>query len=551
MWKIILFLCFLVRISKGLIESNTAVVPEVPQDVAISNITSSTVVAVITPPNNTLIAVTQYIITVRQDIDDCNSFNDASCHENDQQTFAATADNRYTITGLQAYRKYVVSVVAVSLGGRGESSSNFTFTTAAGRPNPIFNVVTVSLPEVIIVTFNAGTPITGPTSHGVILIAPDGSIRQAAVTASLSSSISITVPNVSYNTVYKLHITSTVNDVGSSQLPPGTTVTSVPSSPSFTVARDSDVQLTLTIQADGATSYLVSYIQANCPNCTAQTLTSTDTTVVLSELIAYTTYKISAFAVSAAGTSSRTTLSQRTRAGTPTLRDPNYTTSFTNTSDEETYPPYYTVTVNNVCEEKSVVFNEDTGVITKMIYIVTQNGSTVSIDLSRFWATFGQEDVSSPYVSFTVRCENTSNRKKRAVVNNGVVIGADNTCQTGTNTECNGRLKPDTAYTIRVCGANEDNNSVCTKPSVVVKTSLRELTAGEVAAIMLCYILVLIIIIRITVYCVERRRSHIRKHRVSRSGKQNPAVDFTMSQQKDQSDSAAEPQTQHTEPAVA
>ncbi|XP_077972603.1 phosphatidylinositol phosphatase PTPRQ-like [Styela clava] len=305
MWKIILFLCFVVRISKGLIE-----VHEVPQDVAISNITSSTVVAVITPPNNTLIAVTQYTITVRQDIDDCNSFNDASCHENDQQTFAATADNRYTITGLQAYRKYVVSVVAVILGGRGESSSNFTFTTAAGRPNPIFNVVTVSLPEVIIVTFNAGTPITGPTSHGVILIAPDGSTRQAGVQASVSSSISITVSGVKDNTVYKLHITSSINGVGSSQLPPGTTVTSVPSIPLFTVARDSDVQLTLTIQAvDGATSYLVSYIQANCPNCTAQTATSTDTTVVLSELTAYTTYRISVFAVSAAGTSSGSTLS--------------------------------------------------------------------------------------------------------------------------------------------------------------------------------------------------------------------------------------------------
>nr|XP_039264215.1 fibronectin-like [Styela clava] len=438
-------------------------VPEVPKDVAISSITSSTAVAEITPPNNTQIAVTQYIITVGQDIDDCNSFNDASCHENDQQTFAATADNRYTLTGLQAYRKYVVSVVAVSLGGRGESSSNLTFNTAAGPPNPIFNVVIVSLPGKIVVTFNAGTPITGPTAYGVLLTAPEETIMSATVPASVSSSISITVPGVEDNTVYALIIASTVDGVDVYSIQRRTTVTSVPSSPSFTVARDSDVQLTLTILAvNGATSYLVSYIQANCPNCPAQTATSTDTTVVLSELTAYTTYRISAFAISAAGTSPPTTLSQQTRAGIPTLRDSNYTTSFINTSDTETYPPYYTVTVNNVCEEKPFVFNEDTGVITKMIYIVTQNGLTVSIDLSRFWATSSQEDVSSPYVTLTVPCENNSNRKRRAVVNNGVIIGADNTCQTGTNTECNGPLKPDTAYTIRVCGANEENNSVCT-----------------------------------------------------------------------------------------
>nr|XP_039264212.1 receptor-type tyrosine-protein phosphatase F-like [Styela clava] len=485
-------------------------VPEVPQDVAIRKITSSTAVAEITRPNNTQIAVTQYIITVIQDIDDCNSFNDASCHEGDQQTFAATADNRYTTTGLQVYRKYLVSVVAVSLGGRGESSSNLTFNTATGPPNPIFNVVTVSLPGKIVVTFNAGTPITGPTTYGVLLTAPDKPGAGASVQASVSSSISMTVPGVEDNTVYALDITSFVDGVGVYTLPQGTTVTSVPSSPSFTVARDSDVQLTLTILAvDGATSYLVSYIQANCPNCTAHAATSTNTTVVLRELTAYTTYRISAFAVSAAGTSLGTTLSQKTRAGIPTLRDSNYTTSFINTSDTETYPPYYTVTVNNVCEEKPFVFNEDTGVITKMIYIVTQNGSTVSIDLSRFWATSSQEDVSSPYVTLTVPCKNNSNRKRRAVVKNSVVIGADDTCQTVTNTECNGPLKPDIAYTIRVCSANEENNSVCTKPSVIVKTDpeppLRELIAGEIAAIVLCSIFLLIIIISIIAYCVKSK----------------------------------------------
>ncbi|XP_077972263.1 uncharacterized protein LOC120340024 [Styela clava] len=361
------------------------------------------------------------------------------------------------------------------------------------------------------------------------------------VQASVSTSISITVPGVEDNTVYALTITSNVDRVGPYLLPPGTTVTSAPSSPLFTVARDSDVQLTLAIQAvDGATSYLVSYIQANCPNCTAQTATSTDTTVVLSELTAYTTYRISVFAVSAAGTSSGSTLSQQTRAGTPTLRDQNYRISFTNTSDTETYPPYYTVTVNNVCEEKHVVFNEDTGVITKMIYIVTQDGSTVSIDLSRFWATSSKEDVSSPYVTLTVPCENNSDRKRRAVVNNGVVIGADNTCQTGTNRECNGQLKPDTAYTIRVCGANEENNSVCTKPSVIVNTDSEPPSrgAGEIAAIVLISISSLIIIILIIVYCGERRRSYFGKHRVSRRGKPNPTFESTKSQQKCQVDPA-------------
>nr|XP_039263654.1 phosphatidylinositol phosphatase PTPRQ-like isoform X1 [Styela clava] len=530
-------------------------VPEVPQDVAISDITSSTVVAVITPPNNTLIAVTNYTITVSQDIDDCNSFNDASCHENDQQTFTVRPDNRYTITGLQAYRKYVISVVAESRGGKGESTSNFTFSTAVGPPNTVTNVVTVSVPGEINVAFNAGTPITGPTSYEVVLTAPDGTTLTGTVPASTSSSSSVTIPGVQDNTVYTVAITASVQGGGTSASPSGTTVTSTPATPSFTVARDSNVQLTLTIQAvDGATSYLVSYIPANCPNCTAQTATSTDTTVVLSELTSYTTYNITAFAVSAAGTSLGTVLSQQTRAGTPTLRDPDYTTSFTNTSDTETYPPYYTVTVNNVCGEKSVVFNEDTGVITKMIYIVTQSGSTVSVDLSRFWATSSQQDVSSPYVTLTVDCE-TSNRKKRAVVNNGVVIGADNTCQTGTNSECNGRLKPDTSYTIQVCGANEENNSVCTKPSAVVKTDpeppSRGLTPGEIAAIVICSILLLILIILLIVYCMKRRRARTGKHRVSRSGQQNPTFESTKSQQKYQVDPAAEPQTQYTEPAVA
>ncbi|XP_077972261.1 uncharacterized protein LOC120340028 [Styela clava] len=373
------------------------------------------------------------------------------------------------------------------------------------------------------------------------------------VPASVSSSISITVSGVEDNTVYALTITSVFDGVAAYQFPQGTTVTSVPSSPSSTVSRDSDVQLTLTILAvDGATSYLVTYIQADCPNCPAQTATSTDTTVVLSELTAYTTYRISAFAVSAAGTSPGTTLSQQTRAGIPTLRDSNYTTSFINTSDTETYPPYYTVTVNNVCEEKPFVFNEDTGVITKMIYIVIQNGSTVSIDLSRFWATSSQEDVSSPYVTLTVPCENNSNRKRRAVVNNGVNIGADNNCQTGTNTECNGPLKPDTAYTIRVCGANEENNSVCTKPSVFVKTDPEPPSrgAGEIAVNVLFSILLLIIIILIIVYYVKRRQSHFEKYRVSKSGKPNSTFESTKSQQECQ-DPTAESRAQYTEPAVA
>ena len=54
-------------------------------------------------------------------------------------------------------------------------------------------------------------------------------------------------------------------------------------------------------------------------------------------------------------------------------------------------------------------------------------------------------------------------------------VGAENCI--GSNDECNGPLKPSTAYTFEACALNEDNRYVCVRPTEVYITA--DLGEGE------------------------------------------------------------------------
>ncbi|XP_055482184.1 phosphatidylinositol phosphatase PTPRQ isoform X1 [Psammomys obesus] len=492
-------------------------VPSVPQNIALSNVQSTSATLTWTKPDTILGYFQNYKITIQLRAQKCREWESEECIEQQEVQYLYEANlTEETVHGLKKFRWYRFQVAASTNAGYGNVSDWIATQTLPGPPDgPPENVhVVATSPFGINISWSEPAVITGPTFYLIDVKSVDNDDFNMSFVKSNEENKTIEINSLRVFTRYSVVITAFIGNVSGAYVEGKssaemiiTTLESVP--------KDPPNNMTYQKIPDEVTKFQLTFLPPSQPNGNIQVyqalvyreddptavqihnlsiIKKTDTSVVavLEGLKGGHTYNISVYAINSAGAGPkvqmRITMDIKAPARPKTkpipIHDATGKLLVTSTTITIRMPICY--------------YNDDHGPIKNVQVLVAEAGAQQDGNVTKWYDAYFNK--ARPYFTNEGFPNPPCIEGKTKFSGNEeiYVIGADNACMIPGNEEkiCNGPLKPKKQYSFKFRATNimgQFTDSDYSDPIKTLGEGLSERTVEIILSVTLCILSIILL----------------------------------------------------------